>query len=348
VTRSQGVSGTVSVHYEVTDGTATAPSDYAATAGTLIFDDGEVVKTFDVPVVLDMDPEATEDLNVTLSAPSGGAVLGAQSTAKIMLFNYDPALPTVWISDASVVEGNGGAKKAVFTVTLSPATTPRTVGYGTFDGTAVAGSDYVETTGQLVFNPGDAPKIVEVPIIGDAVEEASEIFFLQVTNLQNATVSDGFGEASIIDDDAFQGAPMTITAAKLKKDSKPDPAVNNGRMSAKGTFLTGVDVFDATHPIGVRLEDGLGLDTDVVWQPSDCKTNKHGRIKCATPSKLSRAQFKPAGAAGGFAFTVALRKTAAAGPFGGPVTVTVTHGNGSTRTGTIAACKPSKNGLSCK
>ena len=351
VTRSQGSTGTVTVQYEVSDGTATTPDDYADVSGVLTFQDGEVVKTFDVPVVLDMNDEPTQEFHVTLSAPTGGAALGPQASANVMLFDYDPAYPTVWISDAVVVEGNAGNKMAEFTVTLSPATSPRTVGLKTVDGTAVAGQDYVQTTANLLFNPGDGPKVVQVPVIGDFVQEQDEVFFLMVNSLQNATVSDGVGDGGIIDDDASGSfLPMIVTGAKLRKDKNADPSVNNGSLRARGSFVTDPgagDVFDAGQPISVTFADGVALDHTITWDPAACTTKK-GTTKCKSVDKLEQATFKPVkGVPDAFRLAVTAKKTAFAGPFAGPVTVTLAYGSGTVRKGAIATCKLTNAGLTC-
>src|SRR5262249_47382991 len=61
VTRSLGATGTVTVNYTTGDLTAHAPGDYAETSGTLTFADGEVLKTFKVPVVLDAIDEGNQE-----------------------------------------------------------------------------------------------------------------------------------------------------------------------------------------------------------------------------------------------------------------------------------------------
>src|SRR5206468_8898181 len=65
-------------------------------------------------------------------------------------------LPTITISDGSLLEGNSGVTNATFDVRLSVAgALPLRVNYTTADGSAVAGSDYVSTNGTLIFNPGE-------------------------------------------------------------------------------------------------------------------------------------------------------------------------------------------------
>ena len=71
VTLSRAPSGTVTVDYATSDGTATAGSDYTATNGTLSFAAGETEKTVSVPVLDDAHDEGSETLTLTLSNPSG-------------------------------------------------------------------------------------------------------------------------------------------------------------------------------------------------------------------------------------------------------------------------------------
>jgi hypothetical protein len=67
------------------------------------------------------------------------------------------------IDDLTVTEGNSGTVNATFTVTLSPASAQTvTVDYGTTDGTATAGSDYVSVSGQVSFQPGETSQPVTV------------------------------------------------------------------------------------------------------------------------------------------------------------------------------------------
>ena len=60
-------------------------------------------------------------------------------------------------------------------VYLSQATTkPVLVKYSTEDGSAIAGADYVETSGSITFEPGEIAKWITVLIIGEVAAEADE------------------------------------------------------------------------------------------------------------------------------------------------------------------------------
>ena len=76
VTKAQSTALVHDVSYATADNSATAPSDYAATSGTLSFAPGETTKTITVPGAQDSAVEGDETFYVNLSSPSNGALLG--------------------------------------------------------------------------------------------------------------------------------------------------------------------------------------------------------------------------------------------------------------------------------
>ena len=88
--RSGGKSGGATVHYSTSDGTArVADGDYASSSGTLTFGPGETTKTFAVAATADGIVDGNETVNLTLSSPSGGLVLGGQATATLWIVDAD-------------------------------------------------------------------------------------------------------------------------------------------------------------------------------------------------------------------------------------------------------------------
>ncbi|MBW4419144.1 MAG: DUF4347 domain-containing protein [Myxacorys californica WJT36-NPBG1] len=105
------------------------------------------------------------------------------------------------INDVSIVEGDSGTSNAVFTVTQTgPGPWTVSVNYTTVDGTAVAGSDYVITSGTLNFANSETTKTITVPIIGDRVAEFGETFSVVLSNAvfgQGGAIGDGTGIGTI-------------------------------------------------------------------------------------------------------------------------------------------------------
>ncbi len=92
--------------------------------------------------------------------------------------------------------------EVVFQVQLSkPHALAVEVDYFTADGTAFGGSDYVATSGTLVFDPGERAKTVTVEMIDDDLQEGDEVFYLRANNPVEAIVTDGEGEGLIIDNE---------------------------------------------------------------------------------------------------------------------------------------------------
>ncbi len=114
VQRTGGAIGTVTVNFSTANFTAIAGSDYTATNGTLTFLNGESNQVFLVPITDDATPECNESLRLSLSSPTGGAVLIGQTNATLEIFDNDltPAGLVQGVSLANtnlLTTGNGGS-----------------------------------------------------------------------------------------------------------------------------------------------------------------------------------------------------------------------------------------------
>jgi chitinase len=192
----------VSVSYATANGTAKAGTDFTALTGSLTFAPGQTRKTIAVGVAGDTRVEPTETFGVALSGASGATI--ARGTGLATITNDDTGpLPTLSIGDASVAEGDSGTRTAAFTVALKPASPSAvTAGYATSDGTARSGLDYVARSGTLTFAPGDTRRTIAVPVTGDATAEPDETFTVSLSGAAGATIADGTGLGTIINDDA--------------------------------------------------------------------------------------------------------------------------------------------------
>jgi len=118
-------------------------------------------------------------------------------------------VPTVSIADASVIEGDSGTTNLVFTLTLSSASsTPVTVNVGT-SGTATAtvGIDYIVTSANVTFTPGQTTATFTVPVKGDTIFEPTELFKVLLSNPSGATLGDSNAYGIIIDNDSPYSLP---------------------------------------------------------------------------------------------------------------------------------------------
>ena len=87
VTRSGTTTGTVTVNFATTAGTATAGADFTATSGTLTFASGVTSQTITVPVLADTKFETTERFTVTLRNPGGCATISGSSSIEGRIIN---------------------------------------------------------------------------------------------------------------------------------------------------------------------------------------------------------------------------------------------------------------------
>jgi hypothetical protein len=190
----------VAVDYTTVDGTATAGQDYVTKSGTVNIPAGVTSASVQVQVIGDRDHEPDETLFVNLSNATNATISDGQGLATIV--NDDPPPPSLSIGDVAVVEGHSGRVDAVFTVSLSaPSNQKVIVDYNTADGTARAPEDYVTRSGKLNIPAGTTTASITVRVKGDTSIEPDETLFVNLSNATNATISDGQGLATIVNDD---------------------------------------------------------------------------------------------------------------------------------------------------
>ena len=213
VTLSTPSLSALSINYTVA-GTATNGTDYATITSPLVISAGTPAGTIIVNPAADTAIEADETVTLTLAAGTGYTV-GVPTSATGTILNDD--LPNLTINDVTVNEGNAGTTNFTFTVSLSAAAGPGGVGFdiATANGTATAGVDYVANTltGQTI-PAGNNSYTFTVVVNGDTLNEPTETFFVNVTNVTGAVVVDGQGVGTITNDDplpSLSTSNVTVT-----------------------------------------------------------------------------------------------------------------------------------------
>jgi uncharacterized membrane protein YgcG len=221
VNRQLGTQGEVRVDYAVatvgTD-TATSPDDYVADAGTLIFADGENVKTITVVLADDAVFEGTEVFSVTLSNVVNGAVLGSQAQTKVSIQDneFDNQPGTFFFSAVNYSVDEGAGTLNVTVIRSFGAAGQVTVEINSTDGAAVGGMDFTQVSQTLQFAEGVRSTVVSIVLLEDQEIENDEGFTLRLSNPGNG---------------ALLGSPQAVTVVIVDNDQ---PAGGGGTGGGSG------------------------------------------------------------------------------------------------------------------
>ena len=199
------------VEYATKDGSATtADGDYIAVSGMLTFSGkaGDTV-TISVPVKGDLKIEKNEEFTVRLSGLSQDfdgrlSIQGSPAVGTIMDDDQTAARKTIAVTRADGEEGGNGARfRFSFPAGVS-ADSWTTVHYSLTGTASPDGVDYAAAgTGSVTILPGENSVVLDLPVIDDAVIEATETVTLAVDSIANSTHS------GII----ATGSPLTLSIA---------------------------------------------------------------------------------------------------------------------------------------
>lgn len=234
----------------------TAPTTAAGLAtGTITLACGVPETTGEYPVSV-IAANFYDQQAMPRTATIGGGLVAAQKQ------------PTLSIEAIAVAEGNAGAKKAQFTITLSPASMEAvSLRVSTRPGTATPGVDYTGLDDLLVTIPaGATTAMVGVDVLGDMSVEGNETFALALHDVEGAAGEGAHAKGTILDDDVPQlrisdasvkeGSAGSTTAAFVVSLSHPvSTPVTFDFTTTSGSALSGTD-FQAVSGSARQIDAG--------------------------------------------------------------------------------------------
>ena len=203
VNRTGGGSNAVSVRWTTANGSAQSGSDFGTAgsatqlSGTLNWAAGDMEpKAISIPILDDGTVESSESFTVSLSLPTGGAVIGSPSSATINVADNDDAPPptgaTFRLGATSVSVGERSGNTTIQVIREGSLDTAASVSFTTANGTAVAPGDYVSASGAISFPAGVSSRTITigpvsaaapyVRVLSDRLTENSESFSVSLTS----------------------------------------------------------------------------------------------------------------------------------------------------------------------
>jgi Ca2+-binding RTX toxin-like protein len=225
----------VSVEAHTVDGTATRDEDYVPRVEQFVFPAGtapNIIYTSAIQILPDSLVEDHESFQLELRNPTGGAVLGPQSTAQVIINNDDG---NISVGDATVTEGG----VLQFAITLDASVDVRIeLTAEVSGGTATSPDDFTARSEVVEFGaflPAGQTRIVEVPTVQDNVSEAPETITLTLRDLTfsngtpgTITVTDGEAVGTITDND---NTPPSISSYNGAATASVSVAENAGTVA---------------------------------------------------------------------------------------------------------------------
>ncbi|MBM3823711.1 MAG: hypothetical protein FJ404_12635, partial [Verrucomicrobia bacterium] len=265
VTLSAASGQTVTVSFSTESDSAKAGEDFIAASGSLTFAPGQTSKSIGIPVLGDIVNEPDEQFRVVLASPSNAAI--ARTNAVGTILNDDDA-PKIRAEDLETDEGNAGLLPANITIRLTSGSSQRvTVRYETANGTALSGEDYLPTSGQIVFEPGETEKSVVLQIAGDTSDESNETLRFKLSAPVNAEIERAESTVTILDDDL---APTLSIVGRnvLEGNTGFTNAVFTVLLSTPSGQPVSVDYesFDVSATAGI---DYTAVKGELVFQPGE-------------------------------------------------------------------------------
>lgn len=229
--------------------------------------------------------------------------------------NSNKSAATTGASDLALSAASYSVDEAAGSLTVSveragTATDPISVSYGTSNGTAVAGTNYMQTTGTLQWAPGDSsPKTISIPIMGGSPFSGSRTFGFKLTDPSGGSgiVVPGSANVTIFGDGTAQFTASNYTIGQ----AAGSVSLTVTRAGSAGGSIT-VD-YATANGTAIAGSDYTATSGTLHWAENDWTS------RTITISVSNAAPFS-----GDKAFTVVLSNPGARAEVGAPGSATVT------------------------
>ncbi len=234
----------VSVTAATMDGSAEAGTDYTSVPPVVLdfAAGGGLSQTVTVDVAADDAVELDENFTLELSNAVNASIADGTGDGTIQ---NDDAPAELTIDDVPQTEGSGGGTTIqAFTVIRSHNLETVSVQAQSVDGTATAGSDYTGVGPTTLNFPagGVFGQEVAISVAADDLVELDEGYTVELSGAVNATILDGIGDGTIVNDDA----------ATISIDSASQPEGSGG----------GTVPFVFTVTLDAAVDTGVAVDFD--------------------------------------------------------------------------------------
>lgn len=183
--RTGGTGGAVSVKATTADGTSLDGSDFTGGEQVVQFADGAAVASLSIPITNDAVFESAEAFTVALSAPTGGLVLGALTSATVTI-NDDDQPGTFSFASGNSQIGEGGGTHTVTVNRTGGSRGAVSVNYalGTPSSgrAALSPDDFTFSAGTLNFADNELSKSFQLTITQDVELEGNEVLLLVLSS----------------------------------------------------------------------------------------------------------------------------------------------------------------------
>ena len=193
------------------------------------------------------------------------AIVEVAAGAALLVLAFAPGAHAATVShfqvnSMSLVEGDAGTSNMTFTISYTGAKNDISVDWATADGTAVAGSDYVASSGTATFTlAGPTSQTITIPVIGDLLDEANETFTVNLTNAQPPAIADI--------------TTATGTGTITDNDPLPSVVINDVSLTEGNSGTTNADfTVTLSAPSGRNVTVNYATANATATQPADYTT----------------------------------------------------------------------------
>jgi gliding motility-associated-like protein len=239
-------------------GTATEGTDYSNIGTTVTIPANTTTVTIPVSVINDdLVETGGETVVVSLTSTNTAVTVSATDEATVSISDDDSTEVSIAATDDSAQETTPSANNAVFTVSLSKASTVATIVSYNVTGTASAGDDYTSLSGSITIPAGSMSSTIDILVIDDVLFEDSETVVITLTGITSGDPTTTIGDpasatATIIDNDIDCDAGDDLEICSSDADVTLSSATQNNASSftwttnGSGTF-TDASILNAVY-----------------------------------------------------------------------------------------------------